>query len=71
MRKIWSFFWYQNLEKFEKNLTQSDRAPLRLLREYLLIDGIMMLANLSWLAILLSSNAVAVWFKMCAYLWEH
>ncbi len=30
MRKIWAFFWYQNLRKFEKNLNQSDRAPLRL-----------------------------------------
>ncbi len=28
MRKIWAFFWYQNLQKFEKNLKQSDRAPL-------------------------------------------
>ncbi len=28
MRKIGSFFWYQNLWKFEKNLMQSDRAPL-------------------------------------------
>ncbi len=29
MRKIWAFFWYQNLRKFEKNLKQSDREPLR------------------------------------------
>ena len=29
MRKIWAFFWYQNLRKFEKNLKQSDRAPLK------------------------------------------
>ena len=28
MRKIWSFFWYQNLWKFEENLKQSDQAPL-------------------------------------------
>ncbi len=28
MRQIWAFFWYQNLPKFEKNLKQSDRAPL-------------------------------------------
>ncbi len=28
MRKIRTFFWYQNLWKFEKNLKQSDRAPL-------------------------------------------
>ncbi len=28
MRKIWAFFWYQNLWKIEKNLKQSDRAPL-------------------------------------------
>ncbi len=28
MRKIWAFFWHQNLWKFEKNLKQSDRAPL-------------------------------------------
>ncbi len=29
MRKIWAFFWYQNLWKFEKNLKRSDRAPLK------------------------------------------
>ncbi len=28
MRKIWAFFGYQNLRKFEKNLKQLDRAPL-------------------------------------------
>ncbi len=28
MRKIWAFFWYQNLWKFENNLKQSDQAPL-------------------------------------------
>ncbi len=28
MRKILAFFWYPNLWKFEKNLKQSDRAPL-------------------------------------------
>ena len=29
MRKTWAFFWYPNLRKFEKNLKQSDRAPLK------------------------------------------
>ncbi len=29
MSKIQAFFWYQNLRKFEKNLKQSDRAPVK------------------------------------------
>ena len=28
MRKIWAFFRYQNHRSFDKNLKQSDRAPL-------------------------------------------
>ncbi len=28
MRKIWAFFWYQNLGTFDKNPKQSDQAPL-------------------------------------------
>ncbi len=35
MRKIWAFFWYQNLRKFEKNLKQSDRAPLSMRKIWL------------------------------------
>ena len=37
MRKIWAFFWYQNLWKFEKNLTQSDWAPLKLKQKRLIL----------------------------------
>ena len=29
MRKIWVSFWHQNLRNFEKNLKQSDPAPLK------------------------------------------
>ncbi len=38
MRKIWAFFWYQNLQKFEKNLKQLDRAPLNMFNDLKEID---------------------------------
>ena len=79
MRKIWAFSWYQNLQKFEKNLKQSDRAPLinfypmsRMDVMPLLLDCVLQVDNLRtcrWIASEHACFAVIPLHVQYAHLW--